>query len=472
MKEQTEILAEQEQQPKQDKKQEKKRRKNAGTKKHHVGLIIFLVILVLAIAGVIGYYRYFGSKAYVQNVQDMNWNYVLEADSTEGTISDAATQNIYLDPTDVVQQVFVSEGDTVEIGTPLIQYDTEALSSSVQEAELSLEATRTKLEYEKKRLELDKKIVPVERKESIFGDNETIPQENEVVPEPEPSEEPDDNGGNEPAPEPEPDPVPEPLPEPVPEPEPEPEPIDPGPQYTKEEKEQKIKSQEIAIKRAENAVRQAEKNLEEAKRKLGDSLVLATMPGKIQHVGDPAHIDPTAPFITVQSESGLAVIGYLSELNLSEKNVGDTITVSSWESGATAEATISEISRYPASGVNQWTNGNPNVSWYPYTAYLADTDGFKTGEYVSIAAEAVDIENEIVIGKVYIKNENGKNFVFVDNGSGRLVKKEVKIERTKEPDYYHVTEGLELTDMIAFPYGSKAKEGVKTTDQPPLSLFF
>ncbi len=38
----------------------------------------------------------------------------------------------------------------------------------------------------------------------------------------------------------------------------------------------------------------------------------------------------------------------------------------------TFDATITEISDYPVSG-NSWGEGNPNVSYYEYTAYIEDS---------------------------------------------------------------------------------------------------
>lgn len=47
----------------------------------------------------------------------------------------------------------------------------------------------------------------------------------------------------------------------------------------------------------------------------------------------------------------------------------------------TFDATITEISDYPVSG-NSWGDGNPNVSYYEYTAYIEDSSALRNGEAV------------------------------------------------------------------------------------------
>ena len=239
--------------------------------------------------------------------------------------------------------------------------------------------------------------------------------------------------------------------------------------YTKEEKDKKVTDQKLVIARAENTARTAQAALTAAEQRLSNATVTAKMDGVVQKVGDPENIDSTQPFVTVANENGLTLTGYVSELLLSETKVGDKLSVSSWESGTVSDATITEISQFPDPNAEQWTDGNSNVSWYPYTAIMEDADGFYTGEMVSVTPEKEIPGDAIVIMKIYVRSEQGENYVLVDNGNGRLAKKTVKVESAPDNQYYIVTEGLSNEDMIAFPYGSKAVEGMRTTDQ--MSIF-
>ena len=239
---------------------------------------------------------------------------------------------------------------------------------------------------------------------------------------------------------------------------------------TENEKKEQTASDEIGIKKAENAVKSAQINLDDAKRRLSEATVTAKIAGVVLTIGD--YKNPPqdgSAFITISSQNGLAVTGYVSELQLDSMKEGDEIAINSWESGSYATATITEVSSYPAANYNGWSNGNSNVSWYPYTAYIENADGFKTGEYVQISKVMEEDTDAIVLEKIYVRSDDNGNYVLADNGKGRLVKKPVTVRNTSESEYVQITDGLTLDDMIAFPYGSKAQEGMKTTTQ--MSVF-
>ena len=82
----------------------------------------------------------------------------------------------------------------------------------------------------------------------------------------------------------------------------------------------------------------------------------------------------------VTGDDGLYVSGTISELLLDEVKPGTVVTANSWESGMTFEATVTSVSDYPVSG-NSWGEGNPNVSYYQYTAYMEDSSALKNGEF-------------------------------------------------------------------------------------------
>ena len=75
------------------------------------------------------------------------------------------------------------------------------------------------------------------------------------------------------------------------------------------------------------------------------------------------------------------------------------------------------------------------------------------------------MEDAIVLMKIYVRSDEKGNYVLKDNGNGRLVRQDVTVKRTSENEYVQITSGLTLDDMIAFPYGSKGKVGIKTTTQ-------
>ena len=159
----------------------------------------------------------------------------------------------------------------------------------------------------------------------------------------------------------------------------------------------------------------------------------------------------------------------MSELQLGEVEVGQKVYANCWESGQNVEASITEISTYPDENSNAWgRDGNPNVSYYPYTAYIENTEGLRNGEYVDLTITATggeDQENKIYLEKAYIRDEDGKKYVMKADKDNRLAKQYVKTGKTIWGAYAEIVEGLTKEDRIAFPYGKSAKEGVKVKDE-------
>ena len=136
----------------------------------------------------------------------------------------------------------------------------------------------------------------------------------------------------------------------------------------------------------------------------------------------------------------------------------------SWESGKNFEAKITEISSYPQENRNAWGEGNPNVSYYPYTAYIEDTEGLRNGEYVDLTMAKKQEEGGIYLEKAYVREEDGKKYVLKADENNRLVKQYVQTGKTVWGQAVEIVSGLSQDDRIAFPYGKTAKEGIKVKD--------
>jgi HlyD family secretion protein len=239
--------------------------------------------------------------------------------------------------------------------------------------------------------------------------------------------------------------------------------------YTERELAEAIRNAEKHIRDLELQKRSAQLQLQQMKNGATDGVVKAAVDGTVKTVGDKENppVDGS-PFLTVSGSEGLYVTGYLSELMLKEIQVGQIIYANSWESGRSFEATIQEISPYPSESSNSWGDGNPNVSYYPYTAYIADTEGLKNGEYVDLTMTATYSEDEtaafISLPKAYVRQENGRSYVLTADENDRLKKQYVETGRTFYGEAVEIKSGLSLEDRIAFPYGKTAKVGIKVKD--------
>lgn len=235
--------------------------------------------------------------------------------------------------------------------------------------------------------------------------------------------------------------------------------------YTAQELAKMITEKEKEIRDLDLDKRKAELELEQMRKISEDGLVKATVNGIVKKVGDKEN-PPTdgSAFITVSGSEGLYVRGSLSELLLGDVQVGQTVFANSWESGQSFEATITEISTYPQENSNSWGEGNPNVSYYPYTAYIEDTQGLRNGEYVDLTMNSRTDGGGIYLEKAYVREEDGKNYVWKADKKDRLTKQYVVVGKTIWGQAVEIVSGLTLEDRIAFPYGKTVKEGVKVTE--------
>lgn len=242
--------------------------------------------------------------------------------------------------------------------------------------------------------------------------------------------------------------------------------IDDG--YTKEEIQDQIAECEQKLKDLDLSKRKAELEVEKLKAKSTDGTIYATVNGEVKNLKDmEERDDDTAPFMEVAGSEGLYVTGFLSELLLDQVKPGQPVQVNSWESGVSCEAKITEIMDYPASNAEAYSGeGNSNVSYYPYTAYIEDTAGLQNGEYVDLTMTvgSEDGADTIYLPKAYVRTENGVSYVYKADENSRLVKQYVKTGRTIYGQSVEIKSGIGMEDLVAFPYGKTAKEGVRAVE--------
>lgn len=237
--------------------------------------------------------------------------------------------------------------------------------------------------------------------------------------------------------------------------------------YTQSELNEMIADQEKKLKDLDLDKRKAELEVEKLKSKSTDGIIYATVTGVVKNLQDKDNLpNDGTPFMEVTGSEGLYVTGGLSELLLDQVKPGQTINVSSWESGVSCTAEITEIKNYPSSDVSSYGEGNRNVSYYPFIAYIEDTTGLRNGEYVDLNMTLSGDEDgsSLYISKGYVRTENGKSYVLKANDDNRLVKQYVKTGKIIYGDTIEIKSGLTEDDRIAFPYGKTAKEGIRAVD--------
>ncbi|MGI6176926.1 MAG: hypothetical protein ACOYJO_00485 [Eubacterium sp.] len=233
--------------------------------------------------------------------------------------------------------------------------------------------------------------------------------------------------------------------------------------YTPRELAEAIAQKKQEIRDADLTLRRAELELSIMAESLSDGVVYAKKDGVVSVVSDPA--DPPqdgTPFLRVDSGSGALVNGSVSELLLSNIKVGQQITAQDWTTGETYTGTITAINDYPSDDTSYY-GGNQNVSYYGFTASIDDAPDLETGTYLQLYFDTsgVDSSSVIVIDSAYVRKDNGGKYVMKD-ADGVLAKQYIKVDKTVYGSMVLISDGITEEDMLAFPYGDGATEGVKT----------
>lgn len=240
--------------------------------------------------------------------------------------------------------------------------------------------------------------------------------------------------------------------------------------YTAAELAGAIAEKEKEIRNLDIDKRKIELELEQLKKASGDGVVKAEVNGTATTVQNPADmVNDGSPFIEIRGQDSLYVTGALSELLLDDIKVGQKVLIDSWESGQRYEGTITEISNTPTDNESYGGESNPNVSYYPYTAEVEDSEGLRNGEGVEMRINQNESAGEVIcLEKAFVRKENGKSYVMKEGKDKRLKKQYVKTGKTFYGQAIQILSGLSQEDYIAFPYGKEIKEGARVKESEEL----
>ena len=227
----------------------------------------------------------------------------------------------------------------------------------------------------------------------------------------------------------------------------------------KEEKNKELRGLELQIRQSDLNKQNLEKDLEQG-------TINSAVDGVVKYVNDPRSesVSSSDPMIQVVSQEGWYIMGECKETMLEFLKEGDRISGFSYESGMSFEVEIREISRFPSTETNHYDN--ENVSYYPFIAYLENTEGLKKDEYAELTIPNGESGTDgIYLNKAFIRREDGMDYVMKRGDDGTLMRQEVTLGRIVYGENYEILSGLDSEDYIAFPYGKHVKEGVKTEEQ-------
>ena len=245
--------------------------------------------------------------------------------------------------------------------------------------------------------------------------------------------------------------------------------------YTQAELEKMRREKLQQIAQMDVTIKLAKINLEKTKKEVGSDTVYSELDGKIKAVRDPAAADFTndKAVVEVSGGGGYYIEGALSELELGTVSIGETVQISSWMTGASAEGEIVEISDYPTENANSWSDGNNNVSYYPFKVFVSEEADLQEGDYVDMSYQSNtgDGGSSLYLESMFIRTENGKSYVMARDESGKLAQRWVQTGRNLWGSYTQIRGGLSVDDYVAFPYGRSCVAGAATQEATPDKLY-
>ena len=228
-------------------------------------------------------------------------------------------------------------------------------------------------------------------------------------------------------------------------------------------REDAIKIQQNKVESLKLDIRESKLNIKKLEKKVKKEVIYSKLDGTVAKVGDPATTaSDGSDFMTIKSKEGFYVKGTVSELMLDQIKEG-TILNCSGQSGD-FEAEVVDVSEYPVSGDNYSGNGNPNVSYYSYTATIPDKSVKVSDDdyWLTITLQSDTQSKGIVLDRAFVRSENGNSYVYKDD-NGVLKKQKLIVGGNVNGGYsVLVTGGITRDDKIAFPYSKSIKEGMKT----------
>lgn len=222
-----------------------------------------------------------------------------------------------------------------------------------------------------------------------------------------------------------------------------------------------IKSQETVIASLKLNIAETELSIKKLEKKVNKKEVYCKIDGVVAE--SDSYYSEGTELLKIKSDQGFYVSGTVSELMRDQLTEGTVLNCMSYEWGY-FDAVVTEVSDYPTSSSSYWGNGNPNASYYSFSAEIADPEmEFSSEEWITITIPGVSADSSsLVIQKAFVKSENGVSYVYKDD-NGVLKKQILSIGGNVDSGYsVLITGGLSREDRIAFPYGKSVVEGAKT----------
>lgn len=381
--------------------------------KKKVGIIIAAAVIVVAAAG--GGLWYFlkgdsnggnsADKVYVESVSSLTSANSGAQNRYSGVVEPQETWEVNKNGEKTVKEVFVAEGDAVEAGTPLFEYDTETLESELAQAELDLEGMRneiTNYQEQIKQLNEEKNTAPEDEKFNYTTQIQSL-------------------------------------------------------QNNIKQSEYNIESKKIEMQKKQEAIDNSTVTSEIA------GVVKSINESGIDNMGN------SVAYMTILATGDYRIKGTVSEQSVWSISEGQSVIIRSRiDEEQTWSGTISKVDmeNQETNNNNNYVvdSSAQTSSKYPFYITLDSTEGLILGQHVYVEMdEGQSVQKEgIWLFEGYIGMDEEEPYVWATNKKDKLEKRKVELgEYDEELGEYEIKSGLSEDDYIAYPMPG-LYEGVAT----------
>ena len=244
--------------------------------------------------------------------------------------------------------------------------------------------------------------------------------------------------------------------------------VDTSSGYTSAEIAVMRQEKELQIRDLDLEARMAKLTYETMKLEMSTGIVKATVTGTVVGLKDAVMSQVSGePFIQVSEGGSFYVSIRLGEYDLDRYELGSLVTISSWMNyGYTTTGSLVAISNEPVQDDYYYYGGNSDVSVYEATIIVPSEAKLQEGEWVgvSFASDRSGESGSLYLESAYIREENGRSYVYRRNVEGLLEKTYIQTG-TVMWGYTAVLSGLTEEDWIAFPYGKDVVDGAPTYEE-------
>lgn len=391
-------------------------KKKMGRKKKG---IIFAVVCAVAVAAVIVTVRRFastsngdGSVIYVQKVSDLAGisSSLNDGQRFSGVAQAQESVDFKADSSRKIDQIFVSEGQSVKKDDQLFSYQTDDLQNTIDNDNLSIEGLSNDISA------LNEEIADLNSQMQSASQNDKF-------------------------------------------------------QYTTQiqSKQMQIRQDQLDIETKQNEIKHTQQQIDQSVVKSTiDGVVKA-----VNDTSSSSTDGTDKPLITISKTGDMRIQGTVDEQSMGVLYEGLSVIIRSRvDENEIWQGTITSVDSEPASNDNNAviygssSSSDNQASRYTFYASLDNASGLMLGQhvYVEPAGSATVAKDGIWINAGFItSDEDGTSYVWADH-NGKLEKRKVETGRTDDSDgTVEIVSGLKEEDAIAYP-DDTLQEGMKTAE--------